>query len=193
YPVYLPFRRRHYVRGSRMRSLFLAVILLLSPCLRAATLQEFVSPFAVRIDASPTEPDWSIAKDMTGIKWKDSVPRTDFRYRNRFVRRGNGHLHMHGPFTVELGGSKDAISEIEVSISQEDGEIVERDQLTFALRSQFDAKTRIQLLTKCDIGGIAGFAMYTVVLDKSGGSAPNSRYLTFLFSHKYQSQWKCDP
>ncbi len=186
-----------------MTRLFLiAVLLFITSQVKAVTLENIATPFSVRADDAATESAWPTGTELPGVKWRDIAVRKDGR--GKYVRIGTIRLHRHGTATIFLSGTEKSVSEIDISIGEEEGNIFEQDQFTEVLRAQFKNRTKIELLQKCPIGKISGLATYRVTLEgrkpiyvavmtDSGGSSPKSRSSSFEFSQKHENHWRCDP
>lgn len=180
-----------------LATLFLAV----SNPLGALTLEEIVSTFAVPVGNQASSLIWPTQAALPGVKWLGKSLRKDAR--GAHVRFGYFHLHRHGTATIFLSGTQDLVSDIDVSIGEQEGKIFEIDQFATTLRAQFGRRTEIKLLNTCHYSKISGLATYRVTLigrksvyiaamADSGGKAPNSRSSTFQISHQNESRWNCD-
>lgn len=188
-------------RFSRAKLLLATLFLFGSNPLGALTLETVVSTYAVRVGDSASASMWSTLAEQPDIKWLDKSLRNEGR--GRFVRFGHIELHRHGTATIFLSGTQDYISEIDVSIGEQEGKIFGVDQFTNVLRAQFGKRTKIKLLQTCHFSEISGLATYRVTLTgrkpvyiaamaDSGGSAPNSRSSTFQIAHRNEPRWRCD-
>lgn len=184
-----------------VKLLFATLILVVSNPLGALTLEEIVAIYAVPVGDLANASRWPTEAELPGVKWLDKSRRKDGR--GVYRRFGYIDLHRHGTATIFLSGTQDLVSDIDVSLGEQEGKIFEIDQFTKVLRAQFGKRTRIKLLQTCHSSEISGLATYRVTLTRrrpvyiatmtnAGGSAPNSGSATFQIAHQHESRWRCD-
>lgn len=177
---------------------------LLPATLYAATLETAVNALALPAGASYSANDWSSTDSISGIRWKHKglreTPASDF------TRLGQMKLEHLGNATVFYSGARSMITQLEVTLSEADGKIFEKERFNHVLKAQFGKTTTIKPLRGVcpDEDGISGSAVFEVVLPQKkpvyvmvstdgGGNAPNSRTSGFQFSLEAEERWKCSP
>lgn len=172
------------------------------PAKSVSTLESIVSAFALPAGASYSANAWGITDSIPTVQWKHkgfretpTVP---------FSRLGNVKLDKLAVATVFFGGVRTMVSQLDVSIENNDAAIIEKGDFMKALHGQFSTSSQIrQLRGGCkDESGLAGSAVYEITMrgkkpvyllmqTDSGGNTPNSRTTSFKFELEPQRRWAC--
>ena len=170
----------------------------------AATLEGVVAALALPSNADYSANDWPSTNKIIGVKWNHKGLRETPAA--PFTRSGKIKLQHLGNASVFFSGARTMVVELNVDVSEGDGNIFEKSDFTSVLKSQFSKPTIIKLIRKecSDEDGISGSAVYEVTLPSkkplytmistdSGGSSPNSRTSSFQFSLNNEDRWSCNP
>ncbi|MES2010562.1 MAG: hypothetical protein V4468_16940 [Pseudomonadota bacterium] len=172
------------------------------PAKPAPTLASIVNAFAIPAGANYSANTWDITDSIPGVQWEHKGLRETPRV--PFSRLGHVKLDKLAVVTVFFGGVRAMVSEMNVSITNNDAAVIEKSDFLKLLHAQFGASSHIrQLRGGCkNEGQISGSAVYEITLrgkkpvyllmeTDSSGSAPNSRSTTLQFELEPQRRWVC--
>lgn len=170
----------------------------------AATLEGVVTALALPSNANYSANDWPSTNKITDVKWNHKGLRETPV--SPFTRSGKIKLQHLGNASVFFSGARTMIFQLDVDVSEENGNVFEKSDFTSVLKSQLGKSTIIKTIRKeCDDEGeISGSVVYEVSMPKkkplyvlvstdSGGSTPNSRTSSFSFSLNNEERWSCNP
>ena len=180
----------------------LAMLLAMFGPTRAATLEDIVRPLSLQVEDSADDPSWSVADNVAGVKWLDKVPR--LASPRRYARYGNMQLRSYGKASLFLTGSRDQITQFDVTVTERPRNTFDPKKTTRMLRRQFRSRTQLELIKACADSPISGAAAYKVTLvgrkplflvamNDSGGNGTPNRLISVMGAHSYQSNWPCVP
>ena len=170
--------------------------------IRAATLEDIVRPLSLQVEDSIDDPSWSVADNVAGVKWLDKVPRLASPH--RYARYGNVQLQSYGKASLFLTGTRDHVTQFDVTVTERPRNTFDPKKTTRMLRRQFRSGTQLELLRACADSPISGAAAYKVTLvgrkpillvamNDSGGNGTPNRLVSVMGAHTYQSNWPCVP
>ena len=182
--------------------LVFAASVIISFAAQATRMESVVNALAIPANASYSANDWGATNSIPGVKWMHKgLKETPV---SPFTKLGSIKLENLPVATVFFTGARTMIFDVSVVIGGDDRSVIEKEDFTKTVKSQFNATTKIRLLRggcKSE-GGLAGTSVYEIIVqDKkpvylqvetdAGGNTPNSRTTGFQFMLEPDQNWAC--